>query len=195
MKQFLIILSAILFLGCNTYQKQLAKFNTFADTYTGELAKKCVQHFPVKDSIGSTTQDLKKADNKNYQSQIDSLQELANFFKDQVSKDTASTNPCAAVAKNYQNQVATLNGKIADLKKSYKPCKPDTIQITTTVYRKDEAALTVCANNFNKLRDSLNIVKHDLANSKSQSSSRLKYLLILAAIVGVATVLKVTGKI
>ena len=194
-----LITASFLFSGCNTYQKQLNKFNTFADANTAALAAKCVEHFPVKDSVGATHIDSsKKADNKNYQTSIDSLQQLADQLKAQIGKDTSSGNPCSSVAKSYQTQISGLNAKITDLKNAYKPCKPDTVFSTKEVFRKDEAALTVCANNYNKLRDSLLIVKANLVTEKETSSSRAGWIwklgLALAAVAGVA-VLKFIGKI
>jgi hypothetical protein len=188
-----------LLMGCNTYQKQLNTFRAFAVAHTNELAPLCATEFPVKDSVGATKVDsTHKANNVNYQSKIDSLQQIADAFAQHLAGDTAKSNPCSSVAKVYQSQVAALNTRIRSLQEAYKPCKPDIVYKTQTVYRTDEAALAVANNKFTTANDSLKLVNSKLKDAKAQSATRMHWILILGGILlllGIVTVLKFIGKL
>jgi uncharacterized lipoprotein NlpE involved in copper resistance len=203
-KGILMALAALFILvGCNTYKKQLMKFDAFADAHSVELAKKCVQYFPVKDSVGKaviTVDSTHRAANTNYQSKIDSLQQIADAFKTHLAADTAKGNPCASIAKYYNAQVDALTNRVKALKQAYRPCIPDTVFNTKTVnvYQTDEAALSLVQNHYNTERDSLNVVKGQLKSANNTASSRLKWIFILGGILlglAVLTVLKFIGKI
>lgn len=196
----LIACLAIIFLpSCNTYQKQLHTFKNFADDHPNELAPLCAKAFPVKDSVGATKIDsTHKANNVNYAGKIDSLQAIADQFKQRLLADTGKSNPCASVAKNYQVQVNTLSNQVQALRAAYKPCKPDTVYKTTPIYRTDEAKIAVLQNQFNVKSDSLKTTKTQLADEKETSASRLHWMLILGGVLvalGIVTVLKFIGKI
>lgn len=198
MKQIKILV-VLLLTSCNTYQKQLSKFNQFADAHQGELAKKCVEYFPVKETSGPTQIDsVKKANNVNYKKQIDSIKTIADNLKNQLAKDTTKGNPCASVVKYYGSQVQGLTDKLKALQGAYKPCKPDTEYRTHTVYKVDEAALKVANDRFSASQDSLRLIKSELKNTQDQSTKRLHWVFYLGGalllLVG-ASVLKAMGRL
>lgn len=184
------------FTGCNSYQKQLKKFNEFADAHNDVVAGVCAQKFPVKDSIGQVhTDSTHRANNVNYSPTIDSLQKLADALKLKLSKDTVKTNPCAAVAKGYQDQVNNLTNQLIGLHKTYKPCLPDTVYRTRDIYRLDSAKLVVMEGRYKVKADSLVISQHDLTGSQKQSSTRLYIIIGLCVAIGVGIVLKIKSVI
>ena len=189
-----------IFSGCNTYQKQLNKFQLFANAYSGELAKLCVEKFPAKDSIGGVKVDsTKKANNIDYQGKIDSLKEKADALKQELSKAASNKDdPCSPVIIKYQQKLDELNDQITGLKNSYKKCKPDTIFKTQTVFRVDQAAVRVWQDRFTVARDSVNQLTVELADEQKTAGKRLKWIVILSGIVvafGGLTLLKLTGRI
>ena len=195
---FSLFAALFLFNGCNTYKKQLAKFNAFADAHTNELAAKCVQHFPVKDSIGKADTVVRKSNNLNYQSKIDSLQSKSDSLQSQLNKDASDkSNPCASVAASYSKQITGLNNQIKNLQQAYRPCKPDTVKVTQSIYRLDSAKVVVWENRYKVKADSLLIRTQDLKNSNEQSARRLKWNFILGGLLiasVVITILKFVGK-
>lgn len=194
-----LLLTLFIFSGCNTYEKQLMKFNAFADRYPIPLAAKCVQYYPVKDSIGKIKIDSSHlAHNINYQKQLDSLAQIADAFKKHLATDTGKGNACADLSKKYLKQVTNLTNQLNNLKSNYKSCKPDTIYKTQTIYRVDQAALAISISRYNIAHDSLVAVNAKLADEKETSKSRLHTILILIAILAVTiliTVLKFMGKL
>lgn len=198
----LLIIAFIIFLivsGCNTYQKRLNQFNTFADQNKPALAAKCTEYFPVTEHQGAVSIDsIHKANNTNYQSTIDSLKNDADLWKQKAQKDTAKSNPCAPMAKGYLSTINSLTAKIDVLQNKYRPCKSDTIFKTQTVYQVDNAALAVVNNSLKVATDSIVIYKERLKVSESKASGRLKWIFILGGIIAVSvlgTVLKILGKI
>lgn len=192
------ILFVVAFTGCNSYKKQLTKSTAFFNQYPNALAPICAKAFPVKDSIGATKIDSShKAVNINYQGKIDSIQAVADALINNLNKDTVKTNPCATYAKNYEKTIAVLRNQVATLQTIYKPCKPDTIFKTSTVYRTDVAALTVSNNNYKTERDSVLILKKQLSDETDTAHSWRKWFFICAGIIGLSilgTVLKILGK-
>ena len=181
---YLLIVLSLLFLSCNTYQRHLGKFQAFALQHEAELAKLCSTVFPVKDSVGSTVIDhVADPHNVDYRKQVDSLKALSDALTDRLKKDTVKSNPCADIVKGYQKQIAVLNGKITALQVAYRPCKPDTVYRTKTIYRTDEAKLMAMQSKYNISHDSLLTTKVHLTDTKSQSANRLRWLFILGGVI------------
>lgn len=167
-----------LIFGCSTRKKEIERLHGLNYKYPEELAKDCALHFPNKDSVGAPVITHQKADNINYQDKIDSLQYEADKLTWELTKAESTTGNDSLKIK-----VTRLTKQISDLKKAYRPCKPDTVNIKIPHYIENTAALEVCQNNYDGLRDSLTIVKTKLAGSEKDNSSKIKYLLILGGVV------------
>lgn len=194
-----IAIMAFIVSSCNSYKKQLNKFQTFGYQHTNELAKMCAEKFPVKDSVGAPVIDsTKRADNINYQGRIDSLKDKATTLQRKMYQDSVNKTDCAKSSQYYKNQVTGLVNQISSLQQSYKPCKPDTIFKTNTVYRKDVAELSVVSSRFRMANDSLHVQKQ--LTEKSEKTARTRLYLIIGLIVAFVgsisiSVLKFIGKI
>lgn len=192
-------MALLLFVSCNSYQKQLNRFHAFALQHTNELAKVCADVFPAKDSIGEVTTIVKPANNKDQTEEVKALKSEADSLQsviDAAAKD--KSNPCSEVISDYQAKIKTLNARITSLAASYQKCKPDTIFKTNNIYRVDEAALRVCQNHNDVQRDSLVSLRTTLKATQETASDRQRTIWILIGIlaVGIAgAILKLTGRI
>lgn len=186
--------------GCNTYKKQLAKATAFFDANPTALAPICATKFPVKDSIGKATVDsTHKANNKDYSKIIDSVSKRADsLYKAMHSQANNPSDPCKATAKSYESKMALLYDEISALNHGYKPCLPDTVYKTVTIYQTNTAEVAVVQNQLDVKVDSLKLVKHDLQIKTAQSTTRLWWIIGFAAAIAVLigiSVLKLLGKL
>lgn len=151
-------------------------------TYKDELAKDCLSLFPVKDSVSKII--FTPADNTDYTASVDSLQLLINNLN-LLAEDKPGNATVNDQGPELKMTIAQLNSKIAAFKNSYKPCTPDTV--FKTVYRVDNAALTVWQNKYSGKADSLVKVKTQYASS-SKKQNLYFWILIGIGVVIVGTI-------
>lgn len=194
-----VILIMILCSSCNTYQKQLNKWTLFSDAHPNVVAERCAKDYPVKETVGATVVDsTRKANNQNYSTKIDSILQGAALLKKQLDQSASGEASAGNIIAAYKEQVNGLVTQVQQLRQNYKPCKPDTVYKTQTVYRLDQAALAVCNNKLQVKNDSLNLVKSQFKDEKEKSASRLHWLLGCIGVLiglGVITVFKFLGKL
>lgn len=190
-------LSVALF-GCSPlrHYEAVAKDSPRSEAKRAILAPVCAVEFPIRDSAGKVNQDYKPADNTNYQGQIDSLQNLIN----ELIADAATQAYSAAMAPTAPGEIkpapSTALQKVAQavnkLKETYKPCIPDTVFQTQTIYRENTARVVDLQNQVTKLAELLKQKTIEADDYKHKALVRLIGLVALIALIGVGIYLKTT---
>ena len=145
MKHILTLVAFLVLVASCTTEKGA---NGWFDRHPDKDAERCAKNYPVRDSIAPPTIEYYPADNENYQGKIDSLvnrlgqaeasaDDLAYQLARQQNND--SLGACKEVLKGYQATIADLKKQVGALKAAYKPCKPDTVERKTTIYRENTA--------------------------------------------------------
>lgn len=200
MKNLLTLLAFLTLLySCKSIEKQRSRAELFYKVHPEELAAKCAVEFPVKDSVAEPiVGPVKPADNIDYQKQIDSLKMLAEEFEQHL-KDAAKVNedpdPCADQLEGLKKSFDVLQKKTVELQAKYKPCKPDTIPITTVVYRENAAKVKSLESDNTLIRKSLKEAQDEADKWKKVAKERwwtctaLVGLLILLIVLRIKRVL------
>lgn len=168
----LLILLA-LFASCSSLKEKSLKY---AGNHPDEFAKFCADAFPVKDSVGEPAVIYLEADNKNYTNQIDSLKGIVDSLE---TSNEADTTDCGA---QYRPQIKKLSDEIRRLKNNYVPCKPDTMQVTTTVFKENTARVKALSDELSDRNDELN-------KSKESSAKKNWWIVGLALLAAISIVL------
>jgi len=160
-------MTLLIFTGCNTYQKQLRRTREFLEAHKDVAAQFCA------DNYGVDTLRIVKGDTV--------------VRLDTVTIKTDSV-PCPPAEKGK-----TVYVKCPDQKYITR-----TVSKTDTVYLRDNAAVSVSNAKYVVVRDSLTIYKEKLRVSEEKNKNKTKTIWILGgfiALVGLGTVLKLTGRI
>ena len=186
-----LIGAAIILAGCLT-QKNLPKHN---DKYPLAAAEYYLKKFSPKDSIGKPVDSLVNAENKDYTNLIDSLNNLV----DSINMDwTAAVDSATTEAQELfkekiegqQKQIASLMQSIAKLKASYKPCKPDTLFRTNTVYKTDGALATA----HEELKKAYTELSNENLKNEGLARTRLWMFIAACAVIVLLAVLFIETK-
>ncbi len=129
-----LLITCLLLSSCVTYKKAANYLN---DTEQGAMY--CAANFPVKDSIAPVQIVISPANNKDYQKNIDSLNWSIFMLKGLNEEILKDTGRCCEVVRSYAPVIDSLSNMAVRFKYIYLPCVPDTIEIKTTVYRRDTA--------------------------------------------------------
>lgn len=137
----LALFLAVALLSCKTAeQKRDDKVNwLISHRY---LPTTCSELYPCKDSTGEIVVDTSKSDNKDFSKIIDSINFLYQVAVLQLSADsTAMAKLSTDTSNGFVDRVRidALTEQIKRLKAEYKPCLPQTITKTQTVYVVDQA--------------------------------------------------------
>jgi hypothetical protein len=198
MKKRLLILTACLFTGCSSVDKQIFKARQIFDKYPNEAAKYCGDTFPVADSILSIRVDSSKGKIIDYTPALISLENMLDSADAILSqKQTALTDLTGQLMftksqlSNAGKVVTDLTITINNLKTSYKPCGVDTIKSTYTEIRVNTAkVMALTAQVVNDGKDKQNL-QNTLQTEKTQSAHRLYFLIGLFLLIAVYLAFKV----
>lgn len=139
----LLLLISPSLVGCKSIEKsiekrQQKKATRFFNEHPDKAAEYLVKHFPSRDSLAIDS--IRKANNKNYVTDIDNLKELIfsidSFIKDGTVfpennlQDTAIQKLILRQLASTKETITLLKNKITALQSSYKPCLPDTVFAT-----------------------------------------------------------------
>lgn len=169
--------------SCVSTAKQRGRANTFYAEHPAELAQKCADAFPVRDSAGQPVIEYTPADNTNYSGQIDSLVDAVNqlsAYNDALvtqlhgQNNNDSVGACRIALAKYQANLAVLQNKLSALQAAYKPCNPDTASITLPIYQENTARVTA----LNMHADSLLLTNNQLNTSLIASKTNGNRLLV-----------------
>jgi len=160
----------ILLSSCNKELRNENKAYKYFRDHPEKLAAECAVRFPVKDSIGQATIDsVRPAVNVNQQPKIDSLQEFADLLLARLDAEVKSDHRPPEIDQ-YKQEVQQLLKKITQLKKDYKPCKPDTVFKTKPVFRENTARVEQL--NFALAREKDNVTRLTTELEEARSEKR-----------------------
>jgi len=179
-----VMICYLMLAGCASYiqKRNIARQHLYNYEYPNELAKDCLEQFPVKDSVGKII--FTPALNVDYTAKIDSLELLVknlSFLLD--TRPAAVDLPASSKNSDLSNTIAQLKSTIETLKSAYKPCKPDTVK--QPIYRIDNAAVEVWQDKYKVQHDSVTTVKAQYYDKqKSMDAWRLIAIICLVVITG-----------
>lgn len=148
-----------LFLASCATQKNADKFY---NNHPDALAAKCADKFPVRDSTAPVVIDSShRAENENYQRTIDSLKYQADFLQGEINNIKPGDVNAETYLKLQQVQAKAdqLNKELTKLKNGYKPCLPDTVYKSTTVYRENTARVASQASTITSQNEQIKDLK------------------------------------
>ncbi|RYZ63030.1 MAG: hypothetical protein EOO14_00335 [Chitinophagaceae bacterium] len=132
-------------IGCTTANKATGYMKKHPEVG----AQYCATTFPPRDSIGEAETIFIDAENEDHTAAIDSLQHLVDSLNtDWTEVVNGATDEVQLVFRREiiknQKEIVRLKEVITSLKAAYKPCKPDTVKLTNTVYRVNTAKEYLC---------------------------------------------------
>lgn len=132
----LLIILALICAGlcsCGTTQDlKRSRAEKYYRDHPKELAEKCTEMFPIRDSVGEPIYGVVvPGNNENYQASIDSIQFEAKKLNERLRQDTS------LYGYAYREEIIRLQVRIKDLATRYKPCVPDTIPKVIPTYWED----------------------------------------------------------
>lgn len=182
MKTLITIASFYLLLflvGCsaqNKLERKINKAKVVAYENPESFADLCARLFPVKDSVGTPVIKIVKADNKDYSATIDSLTAALNQSESKVLDSTG-----------YRNEISRLKNQVKKFKDAYKPCLPDTVRISTPIYKENTARVSYLNNKLNSMSIEKALIEQDRDKALNKARNHLNILIVLsAALFGVA---------
>ncbi|MFB6453706.1 hypothetical protein ACE38W_00420 [Chitinophaga sp. Hz27] len=142
-KSVLIIIGTVAILsGCNSVPKARSTFERNPDAFADLSAK----YYPcIPDSVGKIPV-FRPADNKDHSPEIEKVHSDVDSLKLQLeharkyAADSISKK-CADLVSTFQNRTNKLLYSIDSLKRTYKPCLPDSVPVPYPVRSTAEMAL------------------------------------------------------
>ena len=129
----LILIILIAMMGSCSVERKIRNAQSVAYEHPDSFANFCAKVYPPKDSLGKPVIQYLPANNQNYTSKIDSLSQALKEAEIRSSADTSE------IGKKYRGEIGKLKVQVDALRKAYKPCEPDTLYVTNTVYRENTA--------------------------------------------------------
>ena len=185
----LLLVILIAMMGSCSVERKIRKAQAVAYEHPDSFSKFCGDVFPPKDSLGKPTVVYIPSNNQNYTSKIDSLSEALKQAELKASKDTSE------VGKKYRGEIGKLKVQVNALRKAYKPCEPDTLYVTNTVYRENTAKVKSLELKLASVTKDYNEMKIDRDKWKEIAQTRLYWILGLGGLIIVYLVLKFGIKI
>jgi hypothetical protein len=187
---WLIIVALFLFglTGCLT-EKNLPKHN---DKFPSAAAEYAHKKFPLKDSAGRIDTTYIKADNKDYSSLIDSINNVIDSINTDWTNaiDSSTTAVSEALLKKIidgKKEIEGLKGVIARLRNEYRPCKPDTIKLASNNYWIDGSAITM----YEQEKQKVATVTGELQKTKDKLNWWKTACIITWSIIGIVLAFKI----
>jgi len=182
---YVVILVIAMLSGCGSLQKKINKAKLVAIENPDSFADLCAKLYPTKDSVGAPIIKYIPADNKDYQTKVDSLLALVNKLKSDNDKDSTE------IGIRYKSQINNLYEQITDLKRDYKKCVPDTVTKDIPIYRENVAKIKSLELELEAKSVALSISEDKLSEAEKRAKTRLWILIGI----GVLTVAYVALKI
>lgn len=187
---FMLFCFMTCFSGCLT-AKNLARHNDkFPDSAVSYAARK----WPRRDSIGKPKLDsIKKADNVDYTSLIDSIASVSDSTKWWTSDSTVYFDSSGAFIGSYESFIRSsdllqvqnrkLTEMIAKLRREYKPCKPDSIFFTADHFEVDGPAVTAANLRADKEKQGREKAEKERDDWKTKAKIRFWMLVAMGSII------------
>ena len=185
----LLLIILIAMMGSCSVERKIRKAQAVAYQFPDSFAKVCSTLYPPKDSVGKPTIQYLPANNQNYTSKIDSLSEALKEAEIRSSADTSE------IGKKYRGEIGRLKAQVDALRKAYKPCEPDTLYVTNTVYRENTARVKDLELKLASVTKDYNEMEVDRDKWKEIAQTRLYWLLGLGGLIVVYLGLKFWIKI
>jgi len=185
----LLLIILIAMMGSCSVERKIRKAQAVAYEHPDSFANFCAKVYPPKDSIGKPVIQYLPANNQNYTSKIDSLSEDLKEVENRSIADTSE------IGKKYRGEIGRLKVQVDALRKAYKPCEPDTLYVTNTVYRENTAKVKSLELKLAYVTKDYNEMKVDRDKWKEIAQTRLYWLLGLGGLIIVYLILKFGIKI